>query len=521
MVDSSFFKKILLVAAVVFLYSCDKDYNVIGDDLVGDGNFALEDTLFSVLSYNQKITPVQSNNMSINALGIYDDPAFGTTTANFVTQVYLESYAPTIGDAAVIESVVLTIPYSSHVVKINQDGSSEYALDSIAGPAEGKLKLSIFESGYYLRNLDPDSNFENQTYYTDQKSAIVAAIKTATRLNNSANKKENDEFFFDKAQIVTKTTDTDTEKETTTYTAPQMQLNLDKDFFQEKILNASASNLATADAFTNYFRGLYFAVEKSGNSASNLAMLNFAEGTITVNYKAKTAITTDEESTKEDKKIVIKFKTGTSNVVPNTISLLEETSAAAAYTTATTTANKADGDNTLYLKGGQGSMAVISLFSKPGELEDIRSKGWLVNEANLTFHIDADQMKNAKEPSRIYLYDLNNNRAIVDFLVPELFDGAINKDATSKRGTTYKIRLTDHIRNLVKNADSTNVKLGLVVSQSANILGFAKLRTPNEVSALVPNTSVSSPLGTVLYGGTTNVPAEKRLKLQIFYTKPN
>ncbi len=520
MVDSSFFKKILLVAAVVFLYSCDKDYNVIGDDLIGDNNFDFSTYNSDVAAFNQKITAVQTNNQAINGLGIYDDPAFGSTTANFVTQVFLGSYAPTIGDAPVVESVVLTIPYSSHVTKVNQDGSSEYALDSIAGPAEGKLKLSVYESGYYLRNLDPESSFQNQIYYSDQKTDIVAALKSTTLLNNSENKNENEEFFFNKAQIVTKTKDPDTEKETTKYTAPQMVLNLNKDFFQEKILNATASNLSSADAFTNYFRGIYFGVEKSGSNASNLAMLDFTKGKITIKYKAKTASTTDEDTVKEDKSIEINFSP-TLPLRANTISLIEETSATANYTAATTTPNKVEGDDKLYLKGGVGAMSVISLFSKPGELEEIRSKSWLINEANLTFHIDEDQMKNSKEPSRIYLYDLNNNREIVDFFSAEIYDGGIAKDATTKRGTTYKIRITDHIRNLVKNADSTNVKLGLVVSQSASVLGFAKLRTPNEVSNQVPRTSVSNPLGTVLYGGTAAVPVEKRLKLQIFYTKPN
>jgi hypothetical protein len=31
------------------------------------------------------------NNLPVNALGIFDNPAFGTTTANFATQLVLES----------------------------------------------------------------------------------------------------------------------------------------------------------------------------------------------------------------------------------------------------------------------------------------------------------------------------------------------------------------------------------------------------------------------------------------------
>jgi hypothetical protein len=33
--------------------------------------------------------------------------------------------------------------------------------------------------------------------------------------------------------------------------------------------------------------------------------------------------------------------------------------------------------------------------------------------------------------------------------------------------------------------------------------------------------SVMSPLGTILYGSSPSVPDDKRLKLEIYYTKPN
>jgi hypothetical protein len=108
MYNNSFFKKILVVACVVFLYS-DKDYNSI-EMVNGDNHFDFVKYTSSV-AYNQKIGPIESN-LPVNALGIFDNPAFGTTTANFATQLVLESN-PTIGKNPVIESVVLTIPYFS------------------------------------------------------------------------------------------------------------------------------------------------------------------------------------------------------------------------------------------------------------------------------------------------------------------------------------------------------------------------------------------------------------------------
>ncbi|MHC0443518.1 DUF4270 family protein, partial [Flavobacterium sp. 3-210] len=78
-------------------------------------------------------------------------------------------------------------------------------------------------------------------------------------------------------------------KKTITRVKPEMRLHLNKKFFQDKILNAPSSKLATEDVFQEYFRGLYFNVERSGSNPSNMALMDFSAGTITVYYKAKTA----------------------------------------------------------------------------------------------------------------------------------------------------------------------------------------------------------------------------------------
>lgn len=106
------------------------------------------------------------------------------------------------------------------------------------------------------------------------------------------------------------------------------------------------------------------------------------------------------------------------------------------------------------------------------------------------------------------------------------------------KGNKYKIRLTNHIRNLI-NKDSTNVRLALAVNQNINLISFganinagnltnfdwnakANYQQIEYTAKFFPTSSIMNPLGTVLYG--TNVaPADtdKRLKLEIWYTKPN
>ncbi|MFG4000533.1 DUF4270 domain-containing protein [Flavobacterium aquidurense] len=539
MYNTSFIKKILLIATVVLLYSCDKDFNAIGEGLIGDDHFGLESEKYDVLAYNQEVTPVQSNGLTLTGLGIYDNAVFGTNTSNFVSQVTLATDAPTIGEAPVIESVVLSIPYfiNSSATTADPKGGNIYKLDSIYGDPKGKIKLSVYESGVQMRSsyFEGGSQF-NQLYYTNQDSGADAinfdTSKIGARLNDDPDPAQNDAFFFSAAQRKDSTVvDANAAVKTYTYTyiAPEMHLNLNKAFFLEKILKAPASKLSSATIFQEYFRGLYFKAERSEGSPSNLALLDIAKSgnaKITIKYKAKTAITTDPDETMEDKTLVINLSGAQAS--------LYQDNKNPTYYNAVTNPNKTVGDDRLYLKGGQGSLAVLDLTGFGAKLADIRTKNWLVNEANLVFSIDTDKMAGTYEPKRVYLYDLDNSLPILDYSSDAttattnppgkvVYSGIINIDPTSKRGTTYKIRLTNHIRNIIKNATVKNVKLGLVVTGDIGTITFGQLKLKNDIFSNVPRASIMSPLGTVLYGGTSssNVPAGKKLQLEIYYTKPN
>ena len=519
---SSFFKRILFVVSVLFLYSCDKEYNAIGADLLGENHFDFLQYTSDVVAHNQKIGPVDATNLSINALGIYNDPAFGKTTAHFATQLNLAALAPTIGANAVVDSVYLSVPYFSTLKTTNTDGSHVYELDSIYG-GQAPIKLSVFESNYFMRDLDPASNFtETQSFYTDQ-TAIFENAKLGSRLNNASSPSQNDAFFFDSKEIGKKVTAADG-KVSLARSVPAMRLKLDNSYFATKILNAPASKLATNDVFKDYFRGLYFKIETVSGSAGSMAMMNFKSGKITISYTED--LVTNGVTTRVPKTLDI-------NLNGNSVNLLDQTNVNASYTNAVNNPNTSLGDTNLYVKGGEGAMAVIDLFKTPGELDLIRTKGWLINEANLVFHIDAAKMATSNEPNRVYLYDLTNNRPIVDYYLDAtnvtdpkkskyVFSGIINKEeVTNGRGLIYKFRITNQIRNLVKYADSTNVKLGLVVTENIGESNFSKLKTPNSFTSKMPKASVMNPLGTVLYGSHPSVPADKRVKLQIYYTKPN
>lgn len=536
MLNNSFFGKLFAVLfGTVFLISCDTDFNSIGTDIVGDDHFGVAPTAFDVAANSQKTGAVQSNNLPINPLGVFNNGAFGKTTANFVTQVQLKSLNPTFNAPVPLEkitSVVLNIPYYSRLSSTDSDGKNTYVLDSIYGDNKKEIKLKVYENGYYLRDLDPSGDFQTaQKFYSDQNELFNTA-KIGSPLNNStANLNQNEKFVFSASELVTPAVGETAEVRA----APGMRLDLNKQVFYDKIFNTNASNLVNNNAFNNHFKGLYFNVEEI--SGSTMALMNFAQGTITITYddKKSTSATETEFTTKT---LVLEL-TG------NTVSLLTHT----ATPESTKYETLSDPEN-IYLKGGDGSVALIDLFGggNSAELNAIReeaiSKNWLINEANLVFYADQEEMRptpgNAKgtlDPNRIYLYNAKDNIALIDYnfdtstyaskpKYAKLIHGGIATFSgvagdSDRKAVKYKIRITEHIKNVIFK-DSTNVKLGLAVTESIALTANAALKNPSPLFTKVPYSSVMSPTGIVLYGNNV-LPAntDKKLKLEIYFTKPN
>ncbi|MFY7664902.1 DUF4270 domain-containing protein [Flavobacterium sp.] len=546
------------IIALLSLYACDKDFIDLESDVIGDNHFDFTryDGQLSVVAYNQATGAVQSNNLAsittdinVNSLGYYNNPVFGSTTAHFVSQVELATVSPEFSTNVVIDSVFMEIPYFSR--RINTvDGASTYELDSVTTSQNGRLKLNIYESGYFIPDLDPspDSNLQDRIrLYNDQKQTFESykkgaledgtAVFNGPRLNNSTNTQENDQFFFNPAEVVL-TKPNDEGEDIVNRKTPRLRVSLNKNFFKKKIIDAPVASLEGNLAFKNYFRGIYFQVEQqSGNCLGNL---NFTAGNITLYYTEDKSTTVDGNTTitRVQKELVL-------NLTGNRLNLFEQTYSAN-YAAAINPANvnNTAGDERLYVKGGEGSVAVIDLFGRTNENEgdsaelealrnEVENNNWLINEANLTFYVDQELMSESIEPRRVFLYDLTNQTVIGDYKTVDPGPSGFPKfnkptfggflEEINGKGLRYKIRITKHISNLLKNRESKNVRLGLVVTEAINDIRFAQVKpgqANNNLFSKIPVASVLNPFGTVLYGSSTAVDASRRLKLEIYYTKP-
>ncbi len=163
-------------------------------------------------------------------------------------------------------------------------------------------------------------------------------------------------------------------------------------------------------------------------------------------------------------------------------------------------------------------------------LDDLRSEERLLNEWNLIFYVDQNMVSGGStEPDRVLIYNLDSNLVLVDYGF-DLTQGESPENAITQHlgklergsddnGDYYKIRITNHMNNLV-NRDSTNVPLGLVVSQNVVQGGFQDLETSQDPVTTIPASSVISPEGTVLHGNLSSNEDKKR-QLRVYYTDPN
>lgn len=533
-------KNIAVLAVLISSFiACDKDFATVGSDIIGDNNFLTPDATYPVVAYTHPLPPVQTNSLPLHYLGVYKDPTYGLTTASIATQMNASFYAPDFGDNVEIDSVVLTIPYFSRRVEVLDDGESVYELDSLFG--NGNIKLEIFENGYFLNDIDPNQEFNTPLrYYSDgstSNSSINMSLLEGTPIQLDASEVIDFDNFRPSNQEIQLL---DEDDEITQRLAPALRVKLDTTFWHNKFigLEQGSTQLSNANNFNNYFRGLYFkATPIDDNGSLSLLNLSASGANITIHYKRESTV---EDADPVTGTYVLSFGGTKVNFINNQFDL------------DIPQGNPETGDEKLYLKGGEGSIAVLDIFNSANhengyspefiafknsfvetDLEGkfVKSKR-LVNEANLVFYVDQEAVQGA-EPDRIFLFDLKNNIPLMDYYL-DLANttspidsrtshlGKLQREGDEPNGSgiKYKLKITEHINSLLIR-DSTNVKLGLAVALNVNLensLTQYKVLAPDDnVVNSIPVSSILSPRGTILYGN--NTPDEtKKLQLEIFYT---
>ena len=584
------------------IFSCTKEYNTIGTEILKDDSFESRVENIDVYASQKIISPFNTTNLPIYQIGEISDNIFGSVKSSFITQLQLSQYNPSFGitsqekensgdpanitviqENELVTDVYLDIPFftnrndkdgdgvidaydvddndvnsdsdgdgvSDAVERANgtdplnpdtdgdgipdgQDddtvnpnaGATVYDVDSLLGNFTDAFKLKIQEMDYYLRQYDPTDNFESrQRYYND--NTILENFTGQVLFDGEVQIDTNELIIY--RDDDPETTDIDESEEVKERLSPRIRVPLNPDFFQSKLIDKEGSiDLTNNDNFNLYFKGIYINAYDFSNPL--MMILDFDSSEIVINYEydkynknGTDDDLTDDTIDRETKDFKITFFGNKINLIKKDPFLSE----------IITNVNSSNNLSKIYLKGGEGLMAEIDLFkdSQGNDLlQDIKSKPWLINEANLTFYVDRETIDlngGLIEPFRIYLYDLDSNLPLVDYYIddtqgPRRSEQKINHGGmlevdSDQSGIKYKIRISEHVKNIVRK-DSTNKKLGLVLSSSITNIFSTELKNSELESS--PTASVINPLGTVLHGPNPDQSNfDKRLKLELFYSE--
>tara|TARA_B100001146_G_scaffold225244_2_gene248622 strand:+ start:5414 stop:7027 length:1614 start_codon:yes stop_codon:yes gene_type:complete len=524
-----------ILGVLIVMASCEEDFNTLGSEVI-DQNIEIPDTVFDVVSYSRKLPPIRTNGLPTNQLGIYNDPNYGTMRVNLLGQVLLpqglqnpdfpndgpnaDTGDP--GDEFEISKVYLHIPFFNQSTT-DGDGETSFTLDSVYGSQP--MNITFYRSNYLLRDLDPGSNFEDpQPYYSNQTPLFERFLNDELgRLEDFVPSNEAIEIF--------------TATDTINY-EPGLLVEFNPDYFKENIIDQEGEEvLLTNENFKNYFRGIYMDVEEAADG--NLFLFNPDNINVTIYFSSNTEERDDAGNrlTDDDGNIIRvngSYEMPFSGITVNTF---ENEPLPNDLQTALANPNISEGEETLYLRGGgDGIITYIEVLEGDADgngirdVEDIRTENWLINDANLKFYVDQEKIAGgASEPDRIQIFNVDNGDVLVDYSFDftageAAFEALTTHLGKLERGSDnigdfYKIRITNHLNDVIRN-DSTNVALGLVVTQNVLFTDFSEVQL-SQAPGLnsVPQGTIISHEGTVLHGNLSpNL--DKRLRLEIFYTKP-
>lgn len=567
---------LLLAILGITIISCERDFNRIGSGIIGDNNFETTSELFPVITYNQNIGPIQTNSLPINMLGVNNHPVYGSYKVDFVSQMAPTAFDPTFGQNIVLDSVILIIPYFSTLTDTDEDGNRTFELDSVFG--DTPINLSIYRNNYFLRDFDPESEFNDPQKYFSNKSISEGEFITQSDLESELLYQDTT-FEPSAEEIITTVLQLDENGDvlidedgepvvgTTTRLVPSLRARLDVDsdedpstfvfqnpeYYSSLIFDKEGEpELSNLNNFSDYFRGLFFKVS-SNTPDGSLALIDFTSTNAHITYYYTSETENDDDTggdtevTTENGTYVLNFTGTRANFIENNLITIPD-------------GDTVNGDENLYLKGGEGAMAIVNLFKGDSEgdspeldqfLADFRkldSNGdfvtgndgqfladRLVNEANLVFYVNQNLMTGT-EPDRVIIYDLNNDTVLIDYLLDQsasttqigakidhLHPLERVDDEPDGEGIKYKIEITEHINNILLR-DSTNTKLGLLVTGNIQAIERFNLQDDENIVQSVISGSILSPRGTVLFGNNIpegDVNEDKKVKLEIYYTEPD
>lgn len=467
MIKKSIFLGVVLLC-LTSIISCEKDFQETGVNIIGNPSFAAKDTTIYV-TINPKdikrirtdIYNVKTDSLKEYLLGVYNKSGYKTITASIVSQLgFVENLKnKENGYTYEFAKAFLILPYASKKVK-----NSSYEITVLGDSLKNTLK--VYRNETQLYSLDPKDPSKQKIYYSNEGSNYTKG----TLLNTIK--------FTPKATTVKYPLEIAGKKDSITIAnnAPFITVSLDstiiKGLFWDKF---GSSEFLSAEAFQNYFKGIHLEADK------NLISLDLKLAFLAMYY------------TKTDK------KSKTTSLQKYTLPFGVRTSI---YTTS---GSNTSNSSNFVIQGTAGSIAEIN-FLQGKQLQKLRNKNWLINNASLTFFVDSNHTTDI--PNRLFLYkNLVKDKDTIPLQIADLStrDKSLQKSFGKLNEKKYDFGVTQHISDLLKGrAENTTLRL-----KAYNVTDFN--------STNIRNYNWNPRSVRLLNNNAAN--GERRAQLKIYYTE--
>jgi hypothetical protein len=202
--------------AVLIFASCNKEPNLIGLDLLPEGdrlNMSFIDTS-TIIAYTVKEDSLRTDELSTNLLGYINDPVFGKTLASIYTHFNLPTNNVSFGVNPVADSVVLSLVYNG-----------------IFGDSLSQHTVRVYE-------LADTMSLKAAYYSNSTKATIPNQIGVATFVPNL--------LTADSVNGVK--------------VPPHLRITLSQEF-SNRLITADSATLSSNSFFTEVFKGLYITAD--------------------------------------------------------------------------------------------------------------------------------------------------------------------------------------------------------------------------------------------------------------------
>ena len=438
--------------------------NVIGGSLV--------DTTTVLTNTVAEDTVITSTGVTSYPLGYFNDPVFGTTESNLITDINLPlSGAYTLPTGQIIvDSAIMVLKYA--------DG---FYGDSLAS----KYTVNVYQ-------LLGNRPYTTETYYNNSPWTANTSQLVGTK-----------SFFSRTHDSLRITTIVNGGPDTLIKVPPQLRIRLDTGFIHRILFNAPAAVLASNLYFQNVNKGFFVTMDKTQSTgAGGTFMLTApADSTIEIYYRAINGSTVDTAQVYLD--------------VSQHIAQVKHN-----YTPILQNALAHQGDSLLYLQGLGGTRGKIRFPYIQKLFQSIGNNNVVINRAELVLSVDpgSDVPSYLVPQPRLTLYrwDLAHQRVSVEdaestdprAYSASIFGGYYILNTNTKGVTTkgYHFLITSYIQDLILGR---TVDYGTYVAPCENV-----------DATTIPIAATVATGGRVIVGGVNNN-ASYHAKLNVIYTRIN